>query len=113
MKLLVFILNKEEKLDEILTEFAHGNISGATIIDSMGMARLLNNEHDEDEIPFLGSLRMFLHPEREHSKMILTVIQDGQLPKAINIIESVVGDLSEKDNGIAFSIPIDFAKGIR
>jgi nitrogen regulatory protein PII len=113
MKLLFFVLNKEEKLDEILTEFTRINISGATVVDSMGMARLLSHEHDEDEIPFLGSLRSFLNPEREKSKMILTVIQDSQLSEAVSAIESIVGNLSGKDNGIVFSVPIDFAKGIR
>jgi len=113
MKLLFFILNKTEKLDAVLTEFARINISGATVLESMGMARLLSHEHDEDEIPFLGSLRAFLNPEREKSKIILAVIQEWQLPEAIKAIESVIGDLSLKDNGIAFSVPIDFTKGIR
>ncbi|MFT5873024.1 MAG: hypothetical protein ACI8WT_001966 [Clostridium sp.] len=113
MKLLFFILNKVEKLDEVLTEFARINISGATVLDSMGMARLLNHQHDEGEIPFLGSLRAFLNPEREKSKVIITVIQEWQLSEAVSAIESIVGDLSDKDNGIVFSVPIDFTKGIR
>lgn len=113
MKLLFFILNKAEKLDDLLTEFAHHDISGATVIDSMGMARLLNQEHDENEIPFLGSLRAFLNPQREKCKVIFTVIQEERLSEVVSVIESVVGDLSEKGNGIVFSVPIDFTKGIR
>lgn len=112
MKLLFFVLNKTEKLDEILAEFAHSNISGATVIDSMGMARLLSHKHDEDEIPFLGSLRSFLNPEREKGKVIFTAIQDEQLSDAVKIIETIVGDLSKKDTGVVFSVPIDFVKGI-
>lgn len=113
MKLLFFILNKTEKLDAVLTEFARINISGATVLDSMGMARLLSQEHDEDEIPFLGSLRTFLNPEREKNKVILAVIQECKLQEAVSAIESIVGDLSDKDNGIVFCVPIDFTKGIR
>ena len=112
MKLLFFVLNKTEKLDEVLTEFANRNISGATVIDSMGMARLLSHKHDEDEIPFLGSLRVFLNPERVSNKVIFTVIEDKQLNEVVDAIESVVGDITCEDTGVVFSVPIDFTKGL-
>lgn len=112
MKLLFFVLNKTEKLDDVLSEFALKKISGATVIDSMGMARILRHKHDEDEIPFLGSLRTFLNPEREKSKVIIAAIEDEQLPEAVNTIERIVGNLSKKDTGVVFTVPIDFAKGI-
>ncbi len=112
MKLLFLVLNKTEKLDDLLVEFVNRNIKGATIIDSAGMARILCDKHDNDEIPFLGSIRAYLYPEREKSNIILTVIEDNQLNEAIEAIESVVGDLSKKDVGIVFSVPIDFVKGI-
>jgi nitrogen regulatory protein PII len=112
MKLLFFVLNRPEKLDEVLTEFAHRNINGATVLDATGMARILSNKHDENEIPFLSSLRVFLNPEREKSNIILTAIRKDQLEEAVEAIESVVGSLSCKDTGVVFSVPIDFAKGI-
>lgn len=111
MKLLFFVLNKTEKLDAVLTEYARRDISGATVLDSMGMARILSHKHDEDEIPFLGSLRAFLNPEREKSNVIFAVIKDSQLTEAVEAIESVVGNLSHKDTGVVFSVPIDFMKG--
>lgn len=112
LKLLFFVLNKTEKLDDVLTEFSRRNIKGATVLESAGMARLLSHKHDEDEIPFLGSLRTFLNPEREKSKTIFTVIREDQLEEAVSAIESVVGDLSCRDAGVIFSVPIDFTKGI-
>ena len=39
--LMVFVLNREEYLDEILSGFVELGIGGATIIDSMGMGRIL------------------------------------------------------------------------
>ena len=113
MRLLFYVLNKTEKLDHILTEFAKHNICGATVIESMGMARLLSQHHDEDDIPFLGSLRKFLNPEREKGNVIFAIINDEQLTQAVNIIEEIVGNLDKKDNGIVFSLPIDYVKGIR
>jgi hypothetical protein len=112
MRLLFYVLNKTEKLDDILTEFARRNISGATVLESMGMARILSHKHDEDEIPFLGSLRKFLNPEREKSNLIFAVIRDDQLSEAVSIIEGIVGDLSANNNGVVFSLPLDYTKGI-
>jgi hypothetical protein len=112
MRLLFYVLNKTEKLDDILTEFARRDISGATVLESMGMARILSHKHDEDEIPFLGSVRKFLNPEREKSNLIFAIINDNQLEEAVNIIEGIVGDLSAKNNGVVFSLPLDYIKGI-
>jgi len=112
MKLLFFILNETEKLDDVLTELATNGIKGATVIDSMGMARILSNNHDENEISFLSSLRSFLNPEREKNNLIFTVIRETQLETAVKAIESVTGDLSQKNIGVIFSVPVDFTKGI-
>lgn len=112
MKLLFFVLNKPDKLDDVLTAFIDKGIRGATVLESMGMARLLSNRHDDAEIPFLGSLRTFLNPEREKSNVIFTIIQDDQLDGAVEAIESVVGDLGCQDTGVIFSVPVDFTKGL-
>ena len=42
--LMVFVLNREEYLDEILSGFVELGIGGATIIDSMGMGRILSHD---------------------------------------------------------------------
>jgi nitrogen regulatory protein PII len=112
MKLLFFVLNETEKLDDVLTELATNGIKGATVIDSMGMARILSNNHDDNEISFLSSLRSFLSPEREKNNLIFTVIRENQLETAVKAIESVTGDLSQKNTGVIFSVPVDFTKGI-
>ena len=78
----------------------------------MGMARILSNNHDDNEISFLSSLRSFLSPEREKNNLIFTVIRENQLETAVKAIESVTGDLSRKNTGVIFSVPVDFTKGI-
>lgn len=112
MELMIFVLNKTEKLDDVLSEFARRNMCGATVLDSMGMARMLAGKHDEDEIPFLGSLRQFLSSGREQNNVILAAIDDNQVEEAVAAIESIVGDLSNEDTGVIFCLPIDYTKGI-
>lgn len=111
MRLLFFVLNKTEKRDDVIAEFARRDIKGATVIESVGMARLLSNKYDDAELPLLASLRQYLNPEREQNLVIFTVIANHQLNDAVEAIESVVGDLSLKDTGVIFSVPIDFSKG--
>ena len=57
MRLLFFVMNKTDKLEKLLTEFLQAGIKGATVLSSTGMARVLTNHDDEEDIPFLGSLR--------------------------------------------------------
>ena len=111
MKLLVFVLNKTEKLEELLAEFGRGGISGSTVISSMGMARILTG-HSDEEVPFLGSIRTLLYPERAKNYTIFTVLKDEQIDIAVKAVEKVVGDINMKDTGILFTVPIDFTKGM-
>lgn len=45
------------------------------------------------------------------SKTVLTVIREDQLDTIVRITEEIVGDFSQPDVGIMFSLPIDFARG--
>ena len=42
MKVLVIVLNREEFLDDVLSLFVEMGITGATIIDSVGMGRIIS-----------------------------------------------------------------------
>ena len=113
MRLFVLILNRVEKLDDLMTAYAREKICGATIIDSTGMAReLYGSHHAEEEISFFGSIRKYLNDDsRKTSKTILTVLREDQLETIIRLTEEVVGDFSEPDVGIMVSLPLDFARG--
>lgn len=113
MKLFVLILNRTEKLDDLMAAFAREKICGATILDSTGMAReLYGAHHAEEEISFFGSIRKYLTDDsRKTSKTVLTVIPDDKLSDVVRITERVVGDFGEPDVGIMFAVPLDFARG--
>lgn len=112
MRLLVLVLNKVDKLEDILSEFLNSEISGATILSSTGMARVLSGREDNEEIPLFGSIRSFLNPAHRESKTIFAAMREEQIPVAVAAIEKVVGDLSRQDVGVVFTLPIDFVKGI-
>ena len=107
MQLLIFVLNKEEHLDEILELFLELDISGATIIDSVGMGRIL--AHD---IPIFAGFRSLMQESRPGNKTILTVIDEEKIPLLTKGIEQICGSLDEPGSGVMLTIPVGFARGI-
>lgn len=107
MQLLLFVLNKEEHLEEVLEAFLELGISGATIIDSIGMGRIL--AHD---IPIFAGFRNLMQESRPGNKTIMTVVEDEQIQRIVKGIEQICGSFDEPGNGVFITLPIGFAKGI-
>ena len=111
MKLMVIILNKLEAMEYLLEGLSAAGIGGATIIESSGMAMTLNKL---DSSFVSASIRaLFSSNSDEDNRTILSVIRDDQLEIARKVIYSTVGDLSMPNTGILFTLPIDFAEGIK
>lgn len=113
MKLLVFILNKQEKLDKLVNEFAKHNLTGATVIKSSGVARKILESNDETLSNIVGSLKRLLGPDNVPNNTILMVVKDDKVQEIVQVIESVVGNLDNPDTGIVFTVPVDFVKGLK
>lgn len=111
MQMLVLVLNKTDKLEDILREFLETGIKGATIIDSMGMVKALYQDNNDD-LPLFGTLRMMMNESRPFNKTIFTVLNDEKIPDAIEAIKRVLGDLSKPDVGVLFTLPVGYAEGI-
>lgn len=109
MQLLVIVLNRTEKLEDLLSSFAEHDIHGATVIDSTGMARAMGeiNEHR-----ILGSLYELLNPERAKNKTIFAVIEENKLQGAKAAVKEVLGGFSKPDTGILFTVPVSYAEGL-
>jgi nitrogen regulatory protein PII len=110
MKMLIYVMNRPELLDKFLKELAKNQIKGGTIIDSTGMGRRLAGN---DDIPWIGSLRAVFDMPRAESKTILLVLPDEQVDVVYGIINTISGDLSKPNTGIAFTLPIDSVKGYK
>ena len=108
MKLMVIVLNKTECLDTLLERFCDAGITGATILDSCGMAHSLQGH---DELRFIASLRLLLDPARTESKTILTILRDEEVDLAANILNEVTGGLEKPDTGVFFTLNVDRFEG--
>ncbi|HHF42183.1 MAG: hypothetical protein DRI99_00355 [Candidatus Aminicenantes bacterium] len=108
MKLLILILNKVEKLEEILEGFIDIGISGATIIDSIGMGHVLS-----EEVPIFAGLRFMFVGARPHNKTIFSVIKEEKESEALALIKKIIGDLNQPGTGIVFTIKLDRVEGLK
>ncbi|MBI9100467.1 MAG: P-II family nitrogen regulator [Spirochaetaceae bacterium] len=108
MKLLVFVLNNEEFLEEVMAAYIEAGVTGATILDSEGMGRFLTYE-----VPLFAGFKEFMKGTKPYNKTIISVIQDDDTLKDVrSLIDDIVGGLDNPGTGIMFTIPVDWASGL-
>jgi nitrogen regulatory protein PII len=109
MKLVVFILNTEDLLDEVLAAFVEAEVPGATILDSEGMGRFLTYE-----VPLFASFKEFMKGNKPYNKTIISVVDsDEKIGRLEELIEKVCGPLNEPGTGLLFTVPVDYVRGLR
>lgn len=107
MQLLVAVINHEERVDDILAGFVELGITGATIVSSEGMGRVLS--HD---VPIFAGLRSLTSRSRPRNQTLFSVVDDGKLDSAIALIQEVCGSLDEPGAGIVFTMPVTRVVGL-
>ena len=103
------ILNKTEKLNDVLEAYVKVGIKGATVVDSQGMGSALS----ESNLPMFGGfLRTVLDNNRPFNKVIFSVVKDEEvLNDAIAAVEDILGDMSKPGVGLMFVMPVDRVVG--
>ncbi len=108
-KLLVCIIEKEEKLEEVLEGLVEIGITGATIVDVRGMFEFL-----ADEIPLFAGFRSLIEDRNPTNKMIMSVIKDeNKVKEAMDAIEEIYGSFSNPNTGIMFALDISNIRGLK
>jgi nitrogen regulatory protein P-II 1 len=107
VQLLITVINEPDKVDEVLSGFLELGITGATIVGSEGMGRLLS--HD---IPIFAGLQTLITGSRPQNRTIFSVVQDEKVDDALALLQDVCGDLENPATGIAFTIPVTRVVGL-
>jgi len=103
IKLLFIVLNKEKHLEDVLSILVELGVSGATIIDSMGLGQFLAYE-----VPIFAGLRQLMGEEKTPSKTIFALIEgDKFLSELEKILKEEEIDFTEPGIGIMFTVPIN------
>jgi nitrogen regulatory protein PII len=101
-KLLFVILNKPERLQDLMVIFVELGIKGATVLDSVGMGQILT--HD---VPIFAGLRGLLTGTRPQNKTLMILLTEEMIPLVVEAFEEAVGPLSEPGNGVIFAVPVE------
>lgn len=108
MQLLVAVINHAELLDGVLAGFQELGLSGATVLESRGMARLLSRD-----VPLFAGITELRTASRAENRTVLCVVDDVRADAAIAMIESVIGGFNAPGAGIAFTVPVSRVVGLR
>ncbi len=107
-KLVVLLLNRVDLLEDVLEGLLEIGVSGATVLDSMGMARVLSKD-----VPIFAGIRKAFPGLSPDNKTILIVTLEDKVPDIVAVIEDIVGDLTKPGAGLLFSLSIDGVWGLR
>jgi len=106
MKLLFIVLNSAEKLEEVLEGLIETGVTGATVVDSVGMGHII------EEVPLFAGMRSLFRAARPRNNMIFSVVDDSQAAEVMEVLEKILDCAHGKGRGIAFTLPIDSAIGV-
>ncbi|OHD76392.1 MAG: hypothetical protein A2V99_10345 [Spirochaetes bacterium RBG_16_67_19] len=109
MKLVVFILNREELLEQVLEAFVESGVPGATVLESAGMGRMLTSE-----VPLFADLQDSMKGIKPANRVIFSLVSgEGPVRRLEKLLGKACGDLSVPGNGLLFTVPVDYARGLR
>lgn len=108
MKLVVFILNNEELLEQVLETYVDAGVQGATILDSEGMGRFLTYE-----VPLFAEFRQFMKGNKPYNKTIISLVrEDSVIARLEELLDRAVGGFATPGSGVFFTVPVDRAVGL-
>ncbi|MFH1278970.1 MAG: hypothetical protein ABIK65_11415 [Candidatus Eisenbacteria bacterium] len=112
MHLLVHVLEQTERLAELLEGFAEAGVTGTTVVDSIGMGRIL--VESGADVPAMQTIKSVLAKGKATNKTVFAVVQDEDtLQKAIEVVRSLCGDLHAPGQGILFTLRLDLVEGLK
>src|SRR5215208_114485 len=107
MQLLVAVINHEGHVDDILAAFVEVGITGATVVESKGMGRVLSRD-----VPIFAGLQSLTARSRAANRTLFCVADDAKVDAAIAVIQEVCGSLAAPGAGIVFTVPVSRVVGL-
>ena len=107
MKLVVIFLNQIEYLEELLSIFLEIGVSGATVLDSMGMGHIIS-----ENIPIFAGLRDAFAGSSPGRKIIMAITEEEMIERMYHALDEVCNSESYKKTSFLISLPIDKIYGL-
>lgn len=111
--LVLFVLDDVNLGPDVLDAWVAAGVSGITILESTGLARIQERGGLQDDLPLMPSLRALLHRREEHHRTLFSIVEgEAMVDKLIAATEAVVGELSRHNTGILFAWPLSHVVGV-
>jgi len=108
MKLVIVFLNKIEFLDDLLSGFLEIGVTGATVLDTVGMGRIISKN-----IPIFAGLRDAFAGSSPANKTILAVVDESLVDPIAAVVEDLLDSFHEERGAFVVSLPIDKIFGLK
>jgi len=113
-KLIVAIVLDIQVCHDVIRIWEEAGVTGATILDSIGMRHLKQRQAMRDDLPLMPSLRSLLETEEYNHRTIFSVVDDDfDVDDLIRKTEAHVGDFDEADSGFLFVVPVAKVRGLK
>jgi nitrogen regulatory protein PII len=110
--LVVLVLDDPDQTEALLNAWEKAGARGVTILESSGIGRV-RRAALRDDMPLLPSLRDIMRGEEEHHRTFFSVVESEEQVEALaEAAQRVVGDFSQPDTGLIFSVPISHVYGL-
>ena len=107
MKLVFIVLNQVELLEEIIEYMVENDVRGGTVLDSVGMGRILAYD-----IPIFAGFRELMVGARANNRTLMTTIADEIFDDFMDGMNKIV-KFDEPGTGVAFAVDIHKTYGIK
>ena len=100
-QLMIAVVKGHRRVELVMEGFLELDLPGATVIDAKGMGQIVSTE-----LPIFSGFRSLFPGGGEESYLILSVLREGQVEEAVQMLRDVCGDFAEKGTGIVFTVPV-------
>jgi hypothetical protein len=109
---LWLVLDNPALLNDVLEAWADIGVRGITILESTGVHRVRSRASTQD-VPFmLGFSRLLRTDQVGHNTLFTVVPTMDIVEKLVAATEQIVGDLSQPNTGVLFTVPVTAAWGL-
>ncbi len=102
MKFAVIFLNRIEYLEDLLSAFLEIGVSGATVLDSIGMGHIISQN-----IPIFAGLREAFAGSSPNHKLILVVLEEEMVAKVAEVLADICIEVDNSKSYFMVTFAID------
>ncbi len=108
------VMSDPDRCQDVLDAWEKFGISGATVLESIGLRGIQKARAQLDDLPLFPSLKHLLESEEQHHRTMFVVLDDDfDLDGLIAATEKAVGgDFDASNTGVLFVVPVTRVLGM-